>query len=191
MCTARACASVDPLGNENGRRKEIGEMSGRVKARVLRVLDGDTVICASEVNREEFGELTVGFPFTVRMKAIDAPEQGQRAFGWCLGQAKRYLEKKVFWVEPGRVDRYGRIVAELFDVDEVSASEVFVAAGIAVVYRQYAQGRLELLEMEREAREARRGLWRWPECSKPWEYRNARRRKYQDPRGKWTERGRP
>ena len=69
------------------------------------------------------------------------------------------------------VDRYGRTVGEVY-ADDVCVGCELVRDGHAWVYRQFSDDPV-LLELEAEAREARRGLWSLPESERmpPWEWR--------------------
>ena len=50
-----------------------------------------------------------------------------------------------------------------------------VKAGFAWWYRKYAPGNKALEQLEREAQEAKRGLWAEPEPVPPWEWRIMRK----------------
>ena len=118
------------------------------EARVVTVVDGDTV----DVRRAD------GRTARIRIHAIDCPENG-RPFA---AVARRFTRSLVFdrdvLVLPVDRDRYGRTVARL-RVDGTDVSESLVEAGLAWHMRQYSDdARLDALE--REAREARRGVWR-------------------------------
>ncbi len=72
-------------------------------------------------------------------------------------------------------DRYGRSVGRVW----AGATDVIAAMvrdGAAWVYRRYSQDR-SLLQLEAEAKSARRGLWGLPEAERtpPWEWRAERR----------------
>lgn len=133
-------------------------------ARVIEVIDGDTVKLAS--GRE------------VRLVGIQAPKLplGRRGFAdWPLaGEAKAKLEAltngKTVTLHFGgaRDDRHGRILAHLTASDgktgESWAQGEMLKAGLARVY-SFPDNRAlvaEMLALEREARAARRGIWRDP-----------------------------
>jgi micrococcal nuclease len=133
-------------------------------ARVVEVIDGDTVKLAS--GRE------------VRLVGIQAPKLplGRRGFTeWPLaGEAKAKLEAltngKTVTLHYGgaREDRHGRLLAHLTASDgkpeESWAQGEMLRAGLARVY-SFPDNRAlvaEMLALEREARAARRGIWRDP-----------------------------
>jgi micrococcal nuclease len=118
------------------------------EARVVKVVDGDTV----DVRRSD-GGIT-----RIRIHGIDCPENG-RPFA---AVARRFTRTLVFdrdvLVAPVDRDRYGRTVARI-RVDGNDVSESLIQAGLAWHFRRYSHDpRLDALE--REAREAGRGIWR-------------------------------
>jgi len=126
-----------------------------LEARVIQVLDGDTVIL--EEGRK------------VRLLGIDAPElekEGQPA-QFLAHKAKEVLTqlaqgKKVrLEYDELRYDRYGRTLAHLFLPDGTHLNQELVRQGLARVYvippnRRYQE---ELLAAQREAILAPRGIW--------------------------------
>ena len=133
--------------------------------RVVAVSDGDTI-------RVMHG----GLAEPVRLWGIDCPEQGQ-PFGT---RARQFTGDLAFGkdvkVIVREVDRYRRMVGEIFLPDGRNLSRELVRAGLAWWYRPYARGDRELERLEREARAARRGLWADAHPVPPWEWRSARPR---------------
>lgn len=126
------------------------------------VVDGDT--CFVVIN----GQAT-----RIRLDSIDAPEKKQ-AFGRRAEQALRELvAKKQVEVRWTSSDRYGRLVARL-KVAGVDVNAELVRNGFAWVYRKYSRD-AELLALEAQAREARRGLWADPHRVEPWTWRSRQR----------------
>ncbi len=128
--------------------------SGRVAA----IVDGDTLIL--DDGRE------------VRLVGIQAPKLplGRRNFKtWPLAaRAKEALGAltlgKVLTLSYGgrRIDRYNRLLAHLHDRDGRWIQGELLRGGMARVY-SFADNRAvvaEMLTLEREARAARRGIWR-------------------------------
>lgn len=135
------------------------------EGRVVGVSDGDTITVLVGGHEQ----------IKVRLAEIDAPEKAQ-AFGQ---RSKQSLSDMAFGktvrVEQRDVDRYGRVVGRVFtEGTDVNAEQV--RQGMAWVYRQYARD-TTLLTIEKEAREARRGLWSDPYPVPPWEYRHGGRGK--------------
>jgi len=132
------------------------------EGRVVAVFDGDTI------------EVLVGHDRRrVRLSGIDTPERGQP---WAE-KAKQAIARRVFdkevRVNDVGTDRYGRTVGEVY-ADNVCVGCELVREGNAWVYRKYSDDRI-LLQLEAEARAARRGLWSLPEAQRvpPWEWRHS------------------
>lgn len=129
--------------------------------RVVRVFDGDTI------------ELRVGDETRrVRLAGIDAPERGQP---WAE-RSRQALSARVFGrevrINAVDTDSHGRTVGEVY-ADGVCVGCELVRDGHAWVYRRYSDDPV-LLDLERQAREARRGVWALPESQAvpPWEWRH-------------------
>ena len=134
---------------------ETGDFSGRV----VKVIDGDSL--------EIVGD---GIRYEVRLGQIDAPEWNQP---WGK-QAKVALENKIggsrVRVQVSDIDRYDRMVANVF-LDDRHINEELVAEGYAWVYRRYLHDR-SLLTDEREAQRLKLGLWGdAAEPIPPWKWR--------------------
>jgi endonuclease YncB( thermonuclease family) len=135
---------------------------------VVRVIDGDTV----EVLIDQR-------PVRVRLTAIDAPEvrHGRRDPGQPFGQASRrslgaLIAGHRVTVEDEGTDQYGRMLGTIYDGGrDINAEQVRL--GMAWVYRHYSDDPA-LLALERDARQARRGLWADPDPVPPWEFRHRR-----------------
>lgn len=133
--------------------------------RVVGVTDGDTIKLLVAGRNE----------YKVRLGEIDAPESGQ-PFGQ---KSKRMLSDLVFnrtvSVRVTDVDRYGRSVG-VIRAGRVNINAEMVKRGGAWAYRRYLSDQRYLL-WEREAQQARRGLWNLQadQIMAPWEWRAARR----------------
>lgn len=136
------------------------------EARVIEVLDGDTV---------EVLDIS-GETRRIRLAGIDAPESAQ-AFGV---RAKRKLIELAYGrtvqVKGAKVDKYRRHVAKLLDGGH-DINLTMVAAGAAWWYRKYSReqppadrGLYEAAETA--ARSARVGLWAAEDPVPPWEWRH-------------------
>ncbi|MCP5410139.1 MAG: thermonuclease family protein [Chromatiaceae bacterium] len=108
----------------------------------------------------------------VRLADIDSPELRGQSYG---RKAKQALSDKIFRKQVSVVqvstDRYQRLVGRGF-LDGRNINAEMVADGAAWVYRKYSDDP-ELLELERQAREERRGLWglQGDQRVAPWEWR--------------------
>ncbi len=112
----------------------------------------------------------------VRLFGIDAPERYQPWNRRSRSALRELVEGESLDMRVVEVDRYDRIVAEVFLPDGRSVNAAQVAEGNAWVYRRYTND-ARLIGLEDEARAARRGLWSLPahEQVPPWEWRRQRR----------------
>jgi endonuclease YncB( thermonuclease family) len=125
---------------------------------VIAILDGDTVDIL--VNNR---------PVRIRLAQIDAPEKKQ-AFGTRSRQAlSEMVFRQVVTVVESGPDRYGRTVGTVF-VAGANVNAAMVNQGMAWAYRQYVTDR-SIIQLEEQARAARRGLWVDPAPVEPWLFR--------------------
>ncbi len=149
----------DTRREDAGQPAPIGLHTTIITGRVVKVADGDSlVIRTSDKKRVE-----------VRLFGIDAPEGGQ-AFG---NKSRDALKQKIggrnVEVHVVETDQYGRLVGDLYH-DGTWINEAQVAQGWAWHYTHYS-GSKALARAEREARTARRGLWRDARPTPPWLWR--------------------
>jgi micrococcal nuclease len=110
----------------------------------------------------------------VRLAEVDAPERIQP-----YSQASRRnlvalcKDAKTIEVQPVSLDRYGRTVAHVH-CDGVHVNWRRVQDGLAWCFHKYLTQPSVCLPLEREAINARRGLWRDNMPIAPWEFRAAK-----------------
>jgi endonuclease YncB( thermonuclease family) len=132
-------------------------------AEVVFVPDGDTVTAKRD-----------GKSFRIRLYGVDAPESSQ-PFGRASGKFLwRLIGRKTVRVRVVSEDQYGRVLATLYNDDGTNVNAAMVGAGMAWWYRYFSDD-AELERLEREAREARRGLWSQDDPEPPWDYRRRTR----------------
>ena len=135
------------------------------KGKVIAVLDGDTV--KIRISKTE--------KIKVRLAQIDAPEKAQ-AFGMRSKKAlSKLISGEVVRVVEEDVDRYGRIVGRIYH-GKRDINAVMVKKGMAWVYRKYSKDQ-SLIRMERQAKTAKKGLWKDNNPLEPWEFRKPKRKK--------------
>lgn len=110
----------------------------------------------------------------VRIRQIDAPELDQK-YGIASRDYLRQICRKGDPVQLNviSVDQYDRLLADA----QCSGSDVgitMVGAGAAWVYEQYAENKA-LVDAQKQARQARKGLWRDHDAVAPWQFRREQR----------------
>lgn len=127
-------------------------------ARVIAVLDGDTVLVKRANGLVK-----------IRMAEIDAPEKAQ-IFGETSRQSLSgmVLGKQVKVVSQA-VDQYGRMVAHL-SVDGLDVNAEQIRRGMAWEYSHF-HGNRELVALQEEAKQEPRGLWALSDPLPPSEWR--------------------
>ena len=146
LLPALACATASPA---------------LLEGRVVGIHDGDTLTLLVDER-----------PVKIRLAQIDAPEMRQPYGRRAKAALSDYASGKPARVEVVDVDDYGRSVGEVY-VDGVHVNFEMVRQGHAWAYTRYARG-VEIVDLENEARAARRGLWRLPEEQRdpPWVWRH-------------------
>jgi len=128
--------------------------------KVIAVLDGDTLLV-----------LRGSKPVKVRLAGVDAPEKAQ-PYGAASQQslAELVMDKQIGVVSRA-VDDYGRLVATV-SIGEINVNHEQVRRGMAWEYSRFASwaasrpslrdplhNNREVLALQRDAQQARRGLW--------------------------------
>jgi len=131
---------------------------------VVSVLDGNTIEVLHNTHAER-----------IRLNGIDCPEKGQ-TYG---NRAKQASSELVFGKEVtlqtfGK-DKYGRTIADVLMSDGTNVNHGLVKDGWCWWYRKYVPNNRELERLEKNAREAKKGLWADSHPVPPWEWRAQRR----------------
>ena len=133
---------------------------------VLNVHDGDTITARCPAGR-----------LRVRVWGIDAPEIGQRPWGYRSRDRLKALlgPSHQVRIQVVDTDTYGRSVGRLY-VDGRDLGLQMVRAGQAIVYRHYNDS-TAYREAEAAARKAQRGIWSKPGSQQnpaAWRHLNSR-----------------
>lgn len=115
-------------------------------ATAVHVRDGDSLVVSDGTKQRD-----------LRLAEIDAPERGQPWAREAELALTRLVSGKALRVERVERDRYGREVSKVWVGDLCVACEL-VRGGHAWAFRKYLRDP-RLLDLEREARAAKRGLW--------------------------------
>ncbi|NYT63852.1 thermonuclease family protein [Alcaligenaceae bacterium] len=138
--------------------------------RVVRVADGDT-----------FTLLVDGKQQKVRMASIDAPEttKGSKQPGQAHAQAAKdalaaLIAGKTLSINCFERDRYDRNVCDVPLGNGVTANQKQVAAGLAWANME-GRGKFmrdpKIPPLERQAKDAKKGIWSQPGAVSPWAWR--------------------
>jgi micrococcal nuclease len=132
--------------------------SGSITGVVAGIADGDTIYMWVD-----------GKKVKMRLAQIDAPEKMQ-PFGnkaeQSLHRLVRGKEVNATWT---KLDGYKRPLITLH-ADGISVNEALVKQGMAWAYTEYLKDR-QLLTLQKQAKEARIGLWTEDNPIPPWEWR--------------------
>jgi endonuclease YncB( thermonuclease family) len=133
--------------------------------RVVTVHDGDSLTL----------EGASGARSEVRLFGIDAPEHHQPWGEQSRAALRELVSGKQVRLEIQDTDQYRRTVARMW-LGELDVNAELVRRGDAWVYRKFATDS-RLYELEKEARDAKRGLWSLPESQRtpPWKWRHDHR----------------
>lgn len=147
----------------------MGFQSKLIEGVVTGIQDGDTI------------EVTVdGKVVVVRLNAIDCPEDGQ---GFSA-KAKQYITihslKQKVKLEKITMDIHGRMIANVFLDNGKSLNQDIVAAGYAWHYTQYSND-AKLIELEKQARKKKLGLWIEANPVSPWEFKEKKKKEIKKP----------
>ena len=135
----------------------------RITGTAERVFDGDSFVLSS----------STGARIEVRLAGIDAPEKNQPYADNARAALRGLILDRNLRLEVLDVDRYGRKVARAYrEPDGMDINAELVRRGHAWVYRRRAYD-VSLYDLERAAREGKRGLWALPESERepPWRWR--------------------
>ena len=140
------------------------EPKGRIEGKVIAIIDGDTYDILIEGNKT----------LRIRMEGIDAPERGMPYYQ----VSKKYLGdlcfSKIIQLEQNDEDSRGRKIAFAYLGDGRELSHEMVRAGLAWHFKKYNSDQ-DLADLEKEAREANRGLWKDDSPMPPWVNRSLHR----------------
>lgn len=158
-------------GSQKKTESEKSSVARLPEARVLYVIDGDTVVVRKQKQEKRA---------KVRLASIDCPEDGQP---W--GETAKYGLVKLIGgrsvkMEEHGTDLYGRTVATLYvrtgESNWLNVNERMVVLGHAWVMRAYcghlsSEQTRRLINGETWAKTRKVGLWKMPRPIPPWQWR--------------------
>ena len=138
-----------------------------INAKVIRVLDGDTI----DVVTLPANVLTYESPIRIRFANIDAPEKSQAYGMQSRSVLAAAIEDKRVDIDITAHDKYGRAIGTVI-LNGQNINRYMVESGSAWVYRQYCRDKA-MYAYELKARYSKKGLWAESKPVPPWEYRHA------------------
>lgn len=141
-------------------------ISSQVKAKVVKIKDGDTIVVLEEGNIET----------TLRLAEVDCPESGQ-PFG---KNAKQFTSSQVFGKTINYYkttsDRYGRTIAKVYYDNNKYLSAEIIKAGYGWWYYQYSTDK-NLGKYQEKAKNQKFGLWQDKNAMFPQDWRKQKKSK--------------
>jgi endonuclease YncB( thermonuclease family) len=148
--------------------------AGRSASRSPRITRPWSDRCVGVADGDTISVMYKGREVRIRLNGVDSPERNQAFAAVARQFTSDMVFGKVVTVNPTATDRYGRTVADVLMPNGESLNEALVGAGLAWWFRRYAPNNTRLQELEAEARQAKRGLWRDANPIPPWEFRQGR-----------------
>ena len=124
------------------------------------VLDADILVLTDEKDLDVL----------IRLKGIDCPDSGQAFYNNAKDFVEDLLENKKATVHCDSSDYYGRTFGELILPDGRNVNKELLRFGLAWHYVRYSSDP-EYAALEKSAREARLGLWKYNDPVPPWVFR--------------------
>jgi endonuclease YncB( thermonuclease family) len=152
----------------------LGVQAETFSAKVIVVIDGDTVMVLREGGGNAAGfplnsHLGSGQKIKIRLADIDAPEKDQPFGKQSHDALLEMVGKKQVQIDSRAVDQYGRTVG-LITLDGRNVNQEQVRRGMAWADSHYRRDNT-YVSLQREAQQARRGLWAQTNPQAPWQWR--------------------
>lgn len=132
--------------------------------KVVGVKDGDSIVVLEGNKQTE-----------IRLQCIDAPEMGQAHGKAAKIVLSRLVSGKNITIKKAGTDKYGRTLAYVHTTDGMNVNEEMVNHGYAWHFEKYCS--CEKLEnLQKNAKEKKRGLWTDSNPTPPWAFRQTKKR---------------
>ncbi|MBC8031136.1 MAG: thermonuclease family protein [Pyrinomonadaceae bacterium] len=149
-------------------RETTNPLSGTksVSGKVVKIVDGDTITILDAQNTQH----------KIRLQGIDAPERKQDFSKISREHLASLVFGKQVRVDYAKVDRWGRLIGKVW-IDGNDECLAQIQAGLAWHYKEYEReqssvDREAYAAVEQEARAQKRGLWKDPAPTPPWDFRH-------------------
>jgi endonuclease YncB( thermonuclease family) len=142
------------------------ETTKSISGKVVKIADGDTITILDAQNIQH----------KIRLQGIDAPERRQAFSQASRDNLASLVFGKLVRIESEKDDEYGRVVGTVW-LDGHDECLEQIKAGLAWHFKKYENEQSPANQQlyanaEQEARIQRRGLWKDPDPTPPWEYRH-------------------
>ena len=111
----------------------------------------------------------------MHLNASDYSEKGQSDGKRAKQAASDLVYGKEITLQTHGQDMYRRTLGDVFLSDGTNVNQELVKQGWCWLYRKYAPLDTELEKLEKDARDAKKGLWADPQPVPPWEFRKIER----------------
>jgi len=155
----------------------ISAQAGSFNAKVIAVMDGDTIMVLREDGGDAAGSQSPsqgprrGQKIKVRLANIDAPEKSQPFGKQARDSLLEMVGRKQVRVDSLAVDQYGRTIG-LLTVDGLDVNQEQMKRGMAWEYSHYHEDKT-YIRLQSEAQQEQRGLWAQPSPQAPWLWRKS------------------
>ena len=141
----------------------ISLFSNTLKGRIVRVIDGDTIVLLDSLNVQH----------KIRLDGIDCPEKGQ-PFGSVATKFVKDISKGKFaTIHYTKKDRYRRVLGVLI-VDSVDVNKELLRNGLAWHYKHFNNDSI-YSQLEQDARDKKLNLWSDKSPIEPYYWRKGKR----------------
>ena len=143
----------------------INVLAETIKGKIIRVIDGDTVIARTVDNKK----------IKIRLSGIDAPEKKQSHGIEAKNFLKNLISSKIVKISISKKDKYKRYLGMIF-LNKTNINLELVKSGNAWAYRRYLKKMNKKMEeafikAESLAQYEKNGLWKKPSPIPPWIWR--------------------
>jgi len=139
-------------------------LGATIEAKTVSVESGDSLLVSDAAGQQ----------IQIRLNGIDAPDEKQPYAKEAKEALAKLVQDQQLKIETSGEDRYKRTIGNVL-VGETNVNQKLVRDGWAWWFRRYAPDDKALEAAEKEAREAKRGLWADPSPVAPWDFRQQER----------------
>jgi micrococcal nuclease len=148
---------------ETATKQDIKEKDEEITAKVTKVIDGDSIKVRSAEGKE----------YEVQLEGTDAPEAKQEYGKESSDALKKLLFDSDVRVTWKKKDNFERPLAQVYR-GETHVNAEMIRSGNAWHFKRYNQSKA-LADLEIEAKNEKRGLWKAENPVAPWDYRKENR----------------